>query len=105
MKRTKVPSFSLVGLCPWSISLPSLNSAYELVPPLKAAWEQSYFQTDDWKVIREQLNYAKSMPGIEGYADMEQIISDAMEEVFQGKRTAKEALDAAKEQIDRLLKK
>lgn len=74
------------------------------IPSLKEALTKSYFKTEDWKIILEQNQYAKATPGVENWQEMDEYIYRAMEAAFSGQTSAKEALDTAAANINKLLK-
>lgn len=73
------------------------------IPSLKEAVKSSYFKTEDWKVVLQQLEYSKATPGVANWQEMDMFIYDAIQSALDGRSSAKEALDTAKANIDALL--
>jgi ABC-type glycerol-3-phosphate transport system substrate-binding protein len=78
---------------------------YYFIPSLKEAVASSYFKTEDWKIVLEQLSHSKATPGIENWQEMDMFIYEAIQSALDGRTSAKVALDTAKNNIDALIKK
>lgn len=74
-----------------------------MLPSLKEAQEDDYFQDEEWQVMLEQLSFAKYRPSVPGWEKIEQMISKAIDEAVSGSKTAKQALDDAASQVNELL--
>ena len=92
--------------------LATLDNALELCKAIGSASPSDalalldpYYRDDPYlSVFQEQLNFARTPPVTHQWVYVEEEIEKAVEQAMYGKKTPKQALDEAKEKIDKLLK-
>lgn len=82
----------------------SYCKANNLIPTLKSAQKDSYYQSDVWKVLIKQSELSKYRPGVKNWDKIELIIAEAVSMAMNGIVTPKEALDAAAKSVNELLR-
>jgi ABC-type glycerol-3-phosphate transport system substrate-binding protein len=75
------------------------------LPANKAAWETGELATDaNLKIWRKQLESAKTPPSDPKLTEITSKVDTAIEQVTQGRSSAKDALDKAQSQIEGLVR-
>lgn len=80
------------------------DAANAYMPAYKAALDSDYVKKSPWlRQYAEMAQYARPLPVHPRYIEIEAILKDALDSVYVGGVPAKQALDAAAEQVDALL--
>ena len=74
------------------------------IPGRKSASAMPKFQTPDWKPWVEAAPYGEPLPITDKFSQIADIIGNAVQQVLSQKMGAKEAADAAADQINKLVK-
>ncbi|MBP1724594.1 MAG: sugar transporter substrate-binding protein [Deltaproteobacteria bacterium] len=74
------------------------------IPGRKSAAAMPKFQTPDWKPWVEAAPYGEPLPITDKFSQIADIVGNSVQQVLSQKMGAKEAADAAAEQINKLLK-
>lgn len=75
-----------------------------LIPSLKEAQSNEFFNTPEWKVYFEQLKIAKSRPGTPAWPEIDKYVNAAIQEALTKAKTPKQALDDAAAKCNEVLK-
>jgi multiple sugar transport system substrate-binding protein len=75
------------------------------MPSAKGMELDPYYQENkNLLVFQEQLKCSRTSPAHPRWVDIEEIIEKAVEEVMYDKKTPSQALDEAKDEIDKILR-
>ena len=76
-----------------------------LIPSLKSAQADSYYQSDNWKIFIKAAGTAKLRPNVLFWEEIEPVIAEALKNATQGTMSPKKALNEAAIAVNVLLRK
>ncbi|QUI22488.1 sugar ABC transporter substrate-binding protein [Vallitalea pronyensis] len=76
-----------------------------LMPTLKEAYKDEFYDNDVWKIFITQLEKTVSRPGSPAWPLIDEAISDAIQEVLTDTKSPEDALKNAEEKINKELEK
>jgi multiple sugar transport system substrate-binding protein len=90
----------------------STNTKYQLeycktnnmIPSIKKAHSDPFYSSAEWKVMIQQLETSKYRPSVPNWEKIEILVAEAVVAAVEGKKTPKQALDAAASSVNNLLK-
>ena len=83
----------------------SYSKATYLMPSLKDAYDDEFYDNEVWKIFAAQLEKTVSRPGSPAWPSIDEAINNAIQEVLTATKTPEEALADADAQINTELKK
>lgn len=81
------------------------SKATNLMPTVKTAYEDEFYDNDVWKIFTKQLEKTVSRPGSPAWPQIDEAITIAIQEVLIGTKAPAEALKDAEEKINKELSK
>ena len=81
------------------------SKATNLMPTLKDAYTDEFYNNDVWKIFIEQLEKTVSRPGSPAWPQIDEAINIAIQEVLTGTKIPEDALKDAEEKINKELNK
>lgn len=71
------------------------TTGHRLIPSLKEALNDEYYQRPEWKVFTDQLKVTKSRPGTPAWPEIAEHMAVAIQQTLTGMKSPQEALDDA----------